>query len=86
MKLFKGFIFCWENSSSRDQGFLPAITKLPKKTEKGFYKHGFFRTGDLAMINDAKNFKITCRIREMINRGGLNNARASLPDINVPRR
>jgi 2,3-dihydroxybenzoate-AMP ligase/mycobactin salicyl-AMP ligase len=42
----------------------------PEENKKIFTKEGFFRTGDLARINDKGYITITGRIKEMINRGG----------------
>jgi non-ribosomal peptide synthetase component E (peptide arylation enzyme) len=43
---------------------------MPQENEKVFDKNGYFRTGDLAMVNDQGDFVLTGRIKEMINRGG----------------
>jgi len=42
----------------------------PEENKKVFTKDGFFRTGDLARINDKGYITLTGRIKEMINRGG----------------
>jgi non-ribosomal peptide synthetase component E (peptide arylation enzyme) len=42
----------------------------PDENEKMFTESGFFRTGDLAKIDDKGYISITGRIKEMINRGG----------------
>ena len=42
----------------------------PEENKKAFTKDGFFRTGDLAMIDDSGNITLTGRIREIIKRGG----------------
>jgi len=42
----------------------------PEENKKAFTKDGFFRTGDLATINEKGYITLTGRIKEMINRGG----------------
>jgi 2,3-dihydroxybenzoate-AMP ligase/mycobactin salicyl-AMP ligase len=42
----------------------------PEENKKVFTREGFFRTGDLARINEKGYITITGRIKEMINRGG----------------
>jgi 2,3-dihydroxybenzoate-AMP ligase len=42
----------------------------PEENKKVFTRDGFFRTGDLARINDKGYITLTGRIKEMINRGG----------------
>lgn len=42
----------------------------PEENKKVFTKEGFFKTGDLARINEKGYITITGRIKEMINRGG----------------
>ncbi len=42
----------------------------PGENKKTFTKDGFFKTGDVAQINEKGYVKITGRIKEMINRGG----------------
>ena len=42
----------------------------PEENAKVFDKDGFFRTGDLAKINEAGYITLTGRCKEMINRGG----------------
>jgi len=51
-------------------GIFTGYYNAPEENKKAFDKHGFFRTGDLAMMDDAGNITLTGRIREMINRGG----------------
>jgi 2,3-dihydroxybenzoate-AMP ligase/mycobactin salicyl-AMP ligase len=51
-------------------GVFTGYYRAPEENRKAFDKHGFFRTGDLAVMDDAGNITITGRIREMINRGG----------------
>jgi non-ribosomal peptide synthetase component E (peptide arylation enzyme) len=42
----------------------------PEENKKAFTEDGFFRTGDVAKIDEKGYIKITGRIKEMINRGG----------------
>lgn len=44
--------------------------KNPEENAKTFDKHGFFRTGDLAKIDEKGYITLTGRSKEMINRGG----------------
>jgi 2,3-dihydroxybenzoate-AMP ligase len=47
-----------------------AYYNAPEENRKAFNAKGFFRTGDLAIMDDSGNITITGRIPEMINRGG----------------
>jgi 2,3-dihydroxybenzoate-AMP ligase len=51
-------------------GIFAGYYKMPQENEKVFDKNGYFRTGDMAMINDSGDFVLTGRLKEMINRGG----------------
>lgn len=51
-------------------GVLTGYYKAPEENEKVFDKEGFFKTGDLATIDESGAVMITGRIKEMINRGG----------------
>ena len=42
----------------------------PKENKEAFTKDGFFKTGDVATINEKGYITLTGRIKEMINRGG----------------
>jgi len=46
--------------------------KSPEKNKEAFTADGFFRTGDLATIDEKGNVKITGRIKDIIIRGGEN--------------
>ncbi len=54
----------------------PAIfagyVKNPEENKKSFTSSGYFRTGDMARIDDQGNLKITGRIKDLIIRGGEN--------------
>jgi non-ribosomal peptide synthetase component E (peptide arylation enzyme) len=51
-------------------GIFSGYYKMPQENEKVFDANGYFRTGDLAMINAQGDFVLAGRIKEMINRGG----------------
>jgi fatty-acyl-CoA synthase len=46
--------------------------KMPEETKKAFDKNGWFRTGDLGVMNDKGYIKITGRIKDMFITGGVN--------------
>ncbi len=51
-------------------GVFTGYYKAPEENAKAFNAEGFFRTGDLAMIDERGVVTLTGRIKEMINRGG----------------
>jgi len=51
-------------------GVFTGYYKNPEENEKVFDKNGFFKTGDVANIDDAGSITLTGRVKEMINRGG----------------
>jgi len=51
-------------------GVFTGYYKAPEENAKVFTEEGFFRTGDLARIDEKGNVTLTGRIKEMINRGG----------------
>ena len=51
-------------------GVFTGYYKNPEENEKVFDKDGFFRTGDVAKIDDQGYVTLTGRVKEMINRGG----------------
>jgi 2,3-dihydroxybenzoate-AMP ligase len=51
-------------------GIFSGYYKMPQENEKVFDDNGYFRTGDMAMINAQGDFVLTGRIKELINRGG----------------
>jgi len=51
-------------------GIFAGYYKMPQENEKVFDKNGYFRTGDMTLINDSGDFVLTGRLKEMINRGG----------------
>ena len=51
-------------------GIFTGYYKSPEENKTAFTREGFFRTGDLAMIDESGNITLTGRIREIIKRGG----------------
>jgi len=51
-------------------GIFTGYFNAPEENEMAFDEDGFFRTGDLGMIDDSGNITLTGRKREMIKRGG----------------
>ena len=51
-------------------GVFTGYYRNPEENRKVFDNEGFFRTGDVAKIDEAGNVTLTGRIKEMINRGG----------------
>jgi 2,3-dihydroxybenzoate-AMP ligase/mycobactin salicyl-AMP ligase len=51
-------------------GVFSGYYRDPEENEKLFDREGFFRTGDIAKIDDRGNIILTGRMKEMINRGG----------------
>jgi fatty-acyl-CoA synthase len=46
--------------------------KDPERTREAFDEHGFFKTGDLGLINETGHIFFRGRIKEMIKSGGMN--------------
>jgi len=57
---------------SKGPGIFTGYFKSPEDNKDIFTKDGFFRTGDLAKIDDFGNLRITGRIKDIILRGGEN--------------
>ena len=51
-------------------GIFTGYYNAPDENKRVFDKDGFFRTGDMAKIDEAGNIALTGRMKEMINRGG----------------
>jgi non-ribosomal peptide synthetase component E (peptide arylation enzyme) len=51
-------------------GIFTGYYKAPEENEKVFDQDGFFKTGDMAKIDESGNITLTGRLKEMINRGG----------------
>ena len=56
--------------AARGPGIFAGYLKNPEENRRAFTADGFFRTGDLARIDDSGNLRITGRIKDLINRGG----------------
>ncbi|HUT70655.1 MAG TPA: AMP-binding protein [Desulfatiglandales bacterium] len=54
----------------RGPGVFTGYYNNPEENKKAFTKDGFFRTGDIAKIDEKGYITLTGRIKEMINRGG----------------
>ena len=55
--------------------------KNPEENKKSFTADDFFKTGDMARIDDAGNLKITGRIKDLIIRGGENVSPAQIEEL-----
>lgn len=51
-------------------GIFTGYYKAPGENKEAFDSDGYFRTGDVAKIDETGNITLTGRIKEMINRGG----------------
>lgn len=58
--------------AAKGPGIFTGYFKNPKANETAFTPDGYFRTGDLAVIDKAGNVRITGRIKDIIIRGGEN--------------
>ena len=54
----------------RGPGVFSGYFNAPEENREAFDKDGFFKTGDLAMFDEAGNIILTGRLREIIKRGG----------------
>lgn len=55
--------------------------RQPELTAESFLKDGFFRTGDIARMDEDGYVRITGRIKDLIIRGGVNIAPAEIEDV-----
>jgi non-ribosomal peptide synthetase component E (peptide arylation enzyme) len=53
----------------------------PQLTKESYLSDGFFRTGDLARMDDDGYVKITGRIKDLIIRGGVNTAPSEIESV-----
>ncbi|MFC2020293.1 (2,3-dihydroxybenzoyl)adenylate synthase [Chloroflexota bacterium] len=66
---------------AKGPGVFSGYLHNPEENKRVFTKDGFFRTGDLAIIDDAGNVKITGRIKDVIIRGGENISPAEIESL-----
>ncbi|MBW1806454.1 MAG: AMP-binding protein [Deltaproteobacteria bacterium] len=64
-------------------GVFTGYYKAPEENAKAFDSEGFFRTGDLAKIDESGAVTLTGRIKEMINRGGESISTAEIENLIV---
>jgi non-ribosomal peptide synthetase component E (peptide arylation enzyme) len=57
---------------TKGPGIFTGYLKSERENKEIFTKDGFFKTGDLAVIDEFENIKITGRIKDIILRGGEN--------------
>ncbi len=55
----------------RGPSIFPGYLKNKAETENSFTKDGWFKTGDLAVLDENGYFRLTGRTKEVINRGGV---------------
>jgi 2,3-dihydroxybenzoate-AMP ligase/mycobactin salicyl-AMP ligase len=67
--------------SAKGPSIFTGYLKNPEENKKAFTADGFFRTGDLARIDDAGNIRITGRIKDIIIRGGENISPAQVEEL-----
>lgn len=66
----------------RVQGpLVKAYYKDPEKTAESFDEHGFFRTGDLGLLDAEGRLYYKGRIKEMVKSGGINIAPAEVEEV-----
>jgi non-ribosomal peptide synthetase component E (peptide arylation enzyme) len=62
-------------------GVFSGYFNSPEENRKAFTKDGFFKTGDMARIDDLGRIKITGRIKDIILRGGESISPAEIEDL-----
>jgi non-ribosomal peptide synthetase component E (peptide arylation enzyme) len=67
--------------AAKGPGIFCGYLKNPQANRESFTPDGYFRTGDLAMIDDSGNIRITGRIKDIIIRGGENIAARDVEDL-----
>ncbi len=67
--------------SAKGPGVFTGYLKNPEANKKEFTPDGYFRTGDLATIDENGNIRITGRIKDIIIRGGENIAARDVEDL-----
>jgi 2,3-dihydroxybenzoate-AMP ligase/mycobactin salicyl-AMP ligase len=67
--------------SAKGPGIFTGYLKNPQANKDSFTPDGYFRTGDLAVIDEHGNIRITGRIKDIIIRGGENIAARDVEDL-----
>ena len=67
--------------AAKGPGIFTGYLKNPEANKKEFTPDGYFRTGDLATVDDKGNIRITGRIKDIIIRGGENIAARDVEDL-----
>lgn len=67
--------------SAKGPGVFTGYLKNPDANKKEFTPDGYFRTGDLATVDEGGNVRITGRIKDIIIRGGENIAARDVEDL-----
>ncbi|MGD9031317.1 MAG: AMP-binding protein [Desulfobacteraceae bacterium] len=67
--------------SAKGPGIFTGYLKNPQANMDSFTPHGYFRTGDLAVIDEKGTIRITGRIKDIIIRGGENIAARDVEDL-----
>ncbi|BBO85986.1 AMP-binding protein [Desulfosarcina ovata] len=67
--------------AGRGPGIFTGYLKHPQANQESFTSDGYFRTGDLAVIDEQGYIRITGRIKDIIIRGGENIAARDVEDL-----
>ena len=67
--------------AAKGPGIFTGYFRNPQANMQSFTPDGFFRSGDLAVIEDSGNIRITGRIKDIIIRGGENIAARDVEDV-----
>ncbi len=67
--------------AAKGPGIFTGYFKNPQANQTAFTPDGYFRTGDLAIIDEDGNIKITGRIKDIIIRGGENIAAQEVEEL-----
>ncbi|MBI5440927.1 MAG: AMP-binding protein [Deltaproteobacteria bacterium] len=67
--------------AAKGPGVFTGYVRNPQANQKAFTPDGFFRTGDLAVIDETGRIRITGRIKDIIIRGGENIAARDVEDL-----
>lgn len=67
--------------AAKGPGIFTGYFQNPQANQEAFTPDGYFRTGDLAVIDEAGNIRITGRIKDIIIRGGENIAAREVEDL-----